>query len=152
GEASTPQQMFPLADAIKRAFPLAMVVLPYAFQNIPADSSAGQPGSQGIAGYHWIDPLGLTKDNYADRVGQSLPQLIQQITALQARHGLSGAQTALAGFSQGATMALEASHAKPDLAGRVLAFSGLYVQPPIDVPAATTLHFFHGANDQQVSV
>lgn len=151
GEAGSPQQLFPLADAIKQAFPLAMVVLPYAYQNIPVDSFVGE-GSQGIAGYHWIDPLGLADNNYAERVGQSLPRLIDQISQLQAQYGLSGAQTALAGFSQGATMALEASHAKPGLAGRVLAFSGLYVQPPIDVPPATTLHFFHGANDQQVSV
>ncbi len=152
GEAGTPQQLFPLADAIKSAFPLAMVVLPYAFQNIPADSSAGALGSQGIAGYHWVDPLGLNEGNYAERVGRSLPRLIEQISRLQADYGLSGAQTALAGFSQGATMALEASCAKPGIAGRVLAFSGLYVQPPSHVPSTTTLHFFHGANDQQVSV
>src|SRR5690606_24090741 len=96
GEAGTPQQLFPLADAIKSAFPLAMVVLPYAFQNIPADSSAGALGSQGIAGYHWVDPLGLNEGSYAERVGRSLPRLIEQISRLQTDYGLSGAQTALA--------------------------------------------------------
>ena len=49
-------------------------------------------------------------------------------------------------------MALEACHAQPDLAGRVLAFSGLYVTPPTEAPPATMLHFFHGASDKQVSV
>src|SRR5690606_26288598 len=85
GEAGSPQQLFPLADAIKQAFPLAMVVLPYAYQNIPVDSFVGE-GSQGIAGYHWIDPLGLADNNYAERVGQSLPRLIDQIGQLQAQY------------------------------------------------------------------
>ncbi|MBB5214265.1 esterase [Parapusillimonas granuli] len=147
GESASPEQLFPLADAIKQAFPASMVVLPYAFENIEAGD-----GKQGIAGYHWIDPIGLQESNYAGRVAQSLPLLIRQIREIQARFGLTGQQTALAGFSQGASMALEASQAEHDLAGRVLAFSGLYAKPPVSVSPATVLHFFHGANDQQVSV
>ncbi|MCC2595650.1 esterase [Pusillimonas sp. MFBS29] len=118
GEAAGPEQLMPLADALKQAFPLCMVVLPH--------------------GYH--DPA------------NQLPDLIAQIQHWQQAYGLSGQQTALAGFSQGATLALEASHAQHDLAGRVLAFSGLYATPPTDVPPATMFHFFHGANDKQVSV
>jgi phospholipase/carboxylesterase len=151
GEAADPRQMFPLADAIKRAFPSAIVVLPHAFENIQAASPAGAD-RQGIAGYHWINPIGLHQNNYAQRVVQALPELIGQIRQIQAAYGLSGQQTALAGFSQGASMALEASHAQPGLAGRVLAFSGLYAALPSTVPPTTMLHFFHGANDQQVSV
>ncbi|NYT57834.1 esterase [Alcaligenaceae bacterium] len=118
GEAASPEQLLPLADALKQAFPLCMVVLPH--------------------GYH--------------DVTHQLPQLIGQVQQWQHAYGLSGQQTALAGFSQGASMALEASHAQPDLVGRVLAFSGLYATPPTDAPPATMLHFFHGANDRQVSV
>ncbi|NYT85941.1 alpha/beta hydrolase-fold protein [Pollutimonas harenae] len=118
GEEADPEQLLPLADAIKQAFPLSMVVLPRGLHD----------------------------------VGRQLPDLIQQVQQLQRSYGLSGQQTALAGFSQGASMALEASHAQPGLAGRVLAFSGLYVTPPTEVPSATLLHFFHGANDQQVSL
>jgi phospholipase/carboxylesterase len=151
GESADPRQLFPLAEAIKRAFPRAVVVLPYAFENVHAGSPAGTD-RQGIAGYHWINPVELHENNYAKRVVQALPELIAQIRQIQATYGLSGQQTALAGFSQGASMALEASHAQPDLAGRVLAFSGLYAALPSTVPPTTMLHFFHGANDQQVSV
>src|SRR5690606_16850991 len=55
--------------------------------------------------------------------------------------------TALAGFSQGARMALEASRQNVDLAGRVLAFSGLYSEPPPSLPETTLIHLFHGAAD-----
>jgi phospholipase/carboxylesterase len=152
GESASPEQLLPLADAIKQAFPLSMVVLPYAFENVSADPGSTTDGKQGITGYHWIDPVQLNESNYASRVEESVPLLIQQIREIQKRFGLEGQQTALAGFSQGASMALEACHAQPDLAGRVLAFSGLYAKSPDSVPPATVLHFFHGANDQQVSV
>lgn len=149
GESASPEQLLPLADALKRAFPLSLVVLPWAFEKAPTTQ---ENAAANAAGYYWVDPVGLRQDNYADRVARKLPQLIDQIRQIQAKYNLTGQQTALAGFSQGASMALEASHAQPDLAGRVLAFSGLYVTPPTDVPPATMLHFFHGANDQQVSV
>src|SRR3546814_11975360 len=70
--------------------------------------------------------------------------LFPYTTLFRSAYGLSGQQTALAGFSQGASMALEASHAQPDLAGRVLAFSGLYASLPSTIPPTTMLHFFHG--------
>lgn len=122
GESATPEQLFPLADAIKQVFPLAVVVLPH-----------------------------VNSHNDAASVMQAVPALVQEVRELQAEHGLSGAQTALAGFSLGASLALEASQMHPDLAGRVLAFSGLYISQPDKVSPATMLHFFHGAQDAQVS-
>lgn len=121
GESATPEQLFPLADAIKQVFPLAVLVLPH-----------------------------LNSHNDATSVMQAVPALIQEVRKLQVEHGLSGAQTALAGFSLGASLALEASQMQPDLAGRVLAFSGLYVRQPGNVSSATMLHFFHGAQDAQI--
>ncbi|MDS1141630.1 esterase [Pusillimonas sp. SM2304] len=150
GESAGPEQLMPLADALKQAFPLSLVVLPYAFE--PADSKGSATGGDDAASYYWVDPVGLDQANYAGRVAQKLPELIRLIRQIQEKYQLSGQQTALAGFSQGASMALEACHAQPDLAGRVLAFSGLYAKPPADAPPATMLHFFHGAGDQQVSV
>ncbi|NYT61137.1 esterase [Alcaligenaceae bacterium] len=145
GESASPEQLFPLAKKIAQAFPLAMVVLPYAYVPVPV------PGSpEGQVVYHWVDPSILNEHNRASLVAQALPGLIQQIQQIQVRYELSGEQTALGGFSQGACMALEASLAQPDLAGRVLAFSGLYASQPGKAPPATLLHFFHGSEDQQV--
>jgi len=149
GESSGPRQLMRLADALKLAFPSCMVVLPYAFEDrTPEQKKAGSPEGE----YFWIDPVELHEGNYAGRLSQVVSRLIELIRSLQRQYGLTGQQTAIAGFSQGASMALEAAHAQPDLAGRVLAFSGLYATQPDSVPPATILHFFHGANDQQVSV
>lgn len=151
GESAQPDQLFALSDAIKQAFPSAVVVIPYAFESAER---------AGMSGYFWIDPLtsgqmrtaAQEAEHRARRMNQAVSRLAAMVRRLQQQYGITGQQTALAGFSQGASMALEAAHAEPDLAGRILAFSGLYARRPAAVPPATVLHFFHGANDQQVSV
>lgn len=111
GEAAGPEQLYPLAEALKQAFPFAMLILP---------------------------PSGAE---------EHLEGLVAFVRKVQLHYEISGEQTALAGFSQGARMALEASRSHPDLAGRVLAFSGLYAQAPASVPDTTMIHLFHGADD-----
>lgn len=145
GEAASPEQLISLAQSVKLAFPSAVVALPFAFE---AGPSAGDATP---AHYSWVEANSQDHQSYPDKIRDALPGLIGQIRQLQAQYGLSGEQTALAGFSQGACMALEASLAQPDLAGRVLAFSGLYARQPAVAPPATLLHFFHGAADTQVA-
>jgi Predicted esterase len=58
--------------------------------------------------------------------------------------------TALVGFSQGGTMVLEGVKAQPDLAGRVVAFSGRYVTLPEQASTRNTIHLIHGDYDEQV--
>lgn len=140
GESAAPEQLSPLAQAIRHAFPQALLVLPHG--SIHESDQL----------YHWLDPAGLNEENSIERLARALPALVAQIQQIQTRYGLSGQRTALAGFSQGATMALEADLIQPDLAGRVLAFSGSYRHPLRVAPLATTLHFLHGANDAQVPV
>lgn len=137
GDAAQPEQLSALTESIKHAFPQAMLVLPYASQ------------CEGDV-CHWFDQSGLHENNYVQRVEQALPSLVALIRHVQAAYGLTGEFTALAGFDQGATLALEASSAHPDLAGRVLAFSGSYARLPTTAPPATTLHLFHGASDAQL--
>lgn len=111
GEAAGPEQLQPLATALNKAFPLAMIVLPPASGTEPPDA------------------------------------LVAFVRKVQGHYGISGEQTALAGFSSGARLALEASRLNADLAGRVLAFSGCHAQAPVSLPETTMIHFFHGADD-----
>ena len=82
-----------------------------------------------------------------DQVAAAMPAFIATIRSLQARFGMPWERTALAGFSQGAVMALEAVQAEPCLAGRVLAFSGRHALAPDHVPQDTSVHLFHGMDD-----
>lgn len=111
GESAGPEQLYPLVEALKKAFPLALIILP------PAEDES------------------------------RLDELAAFVRKVQGHYKVSGEQTALAGFSQGARMALETSRLHADLAGRVLAFSGLYQETPSALPETTMIHFFHGADD-----
>ncbi|HEX3138546.1 MAG TPA: esterase [Rhizobacter sp.] len=128
--------MTPLAQRLAAEYPQAAVVC----LNAPDACDNG-------VGWQWLDPRGIGDSNRAERVAQALPRFIATVRAVQQQFGLPWERTALAGFSQGAVLSLEAVQAEPALAGRVLAFSGRHATPPVHAPHDTTLHFFHGLRD-----
>lgn len=140
GEAAGPQQLLPLAQACKKTFVNALVVLPYG----PVCDDNGL--------YGWLEPdrAGRGEAALPERVAHALPALIDLVRGIQARYGLSCEQTALAGFAEGAMLVLEACSAQPGLAGRALAFSGRYARLPLQAPPVTTLHLLHGAADRVI--
>jgi phospholipase/carboxylesterase len=77
----------------------------------------------------------------------ALPHVIATVRSLQRRFGIGWERTALAGFAQGSTLALEVVQTEPLLAGRVLAFAGRHGAAPAHAPADTTVHLFHGMAD-----
>jgi phospholipase/carboxylesterase len=132
--------MAPLAQRLVVEYPQAAVVClnaPHAF-----DGVAG-----GGSGWQWFSVRDITDANRVERVATALPQFIGTVRAAQQRFGMSWERTALAGFSQGAIMALEAVQAEPALAGRVLAFAGRHAVQPGHAPHDTTVHFFNGLKD-----
>ncbi|GAB1579497.1 esterase [Bordetella petrii] len=142
GVGGTPQHLLPLARELGAAFPAAAILAPAGFE----------PYDGGAVGRQWFSVRGINEDNRGERVARALPALVDYIRAAQARLGLLQSDTALAGFSQGAIMALEAVQAHDGLAGRVLAFSGRYAQLPKSAPQYTTIHLLHGADDQVMAV
>lgn len=145
GVGATPASMRPLAEALRAAFPQAAILAPAGFE--PFDGNhASQEGRQ------WFSVRGVDETNRPARVVKALPPLVEYIRANQARFHLLQSDTALAGFSQGAIMALEAVVAHDGLAGRVLAFSGRYASVPQWAPQYTTIHLLHGASDSVMPV
>ncbi len=141
GEQSDPQAMLGLATALRATFPDSVILTP----------ASGRLGEHVNAGYEWFTSGALTDTERAQEVDTALPELLAFVQQAQQRFGLTPAQTALVGFSQGATMALAlATHA--DLAGRVLAFSGRFATLPTQLPLACTFHFLHGQNDEVTPV
>lgn len=137
GVGGTGADFAPLAQALRSEFPQAAVVAP----------DAPHPFDGGGLGRQWFSVAGVTESNRAERVAAVLPGLSAWLRATQQRLGVGPAATALGGFSQGAILALETAKAEDGIAGRVLAFSGRFVDLPSAAPRHTTLHFFHGGAD-----
>jgi phospholipase/carboxylesterase len=100
--------------------------------------------------FEWFSTADITDELRVQRVAQAMPQFEARVAHWQQATGLGHEATALVGFSQGATMALEASKRSEPLAGRVLSIAGRYAALPEAAPSATTLHFFHGKEDALV--
>lgn len=139
GLGETPQAMLPLGERLARQFPNAFVVSVVAPQ--PAD---------GGTGHQWLSVRGLDDTNRTARVSAALPAFLRAVAHWQAVSGLGPVATALIGFSQGAIMALEATRVEAACAGRVVAIAGRFTELPERAAAATTLHLFHGKQDEVI--
>lgn len=144
GHGQTPTAMQPLAVALAREYPQAAVLC------LQAPHAADGADGAASAGYQYFSRIGLDDDTRAARVAATLPAFIATVRALQADFRMPWERTALAGFSQGGIMALEAVQAEPRLAGRVLSFGGRHARLPAHAPADTTLHLLHGIADPVV--
>lgn len=140
GVGAQADDMLPLARRLIQAYPQAAVLClnaPDRFDAVIGKSEARQ----------WFSIRRIDEDNRPARVAAALPGFIATVRAMQERFGMPWERTALAGFSQGAVMSLEAVQAEPMLAGRVLAFSGRHALAPDHVPQDTSVHLFHGMED-----
>lgn len=135
GESAAPDQVLGLVAAIRQAFPQALIVQPH-----------GPFGAGPVR--RWIALTDPDAGSYVGLVAEAGAALAAEVRALQRDRGLSGEQTALAGFSEGAAVALEAVCADPGLAGRALLLSTRFATLPQAAPMLTTLHLLHGAADR----
>ena len=141
GAGADGMSMAPLAQALRSEFPSAALVAP----------DAPQAYDGGARGHQWFSLTAIDDASRIARVHAVLPALRQWIRATQDRLRVPPVATAIAGFSQGAILGLETALADDGLAGRVLAFSGRFVQPPQAAPLHTTLHLFHGGQDRVIA-
>lgn len=144
GVGATAESMLPFAQRLIREYPQAAVLClnaPNAFDAVIAPREGEREGRQ------WFSIRRVDEASRPARVAAALPAFVATVRAMQQRFEMSWERTALAGFSQGAVMALEAVQAEPRLAGRVLAFSGRHATRPRHLPVDTTVHLFHGAGD-----
>ena len=140
GVGAQAEHMAPLARRLAHEYPQAAVLCLNAPE--PYDAVAGTTD-----GRQWFSIRRLDEANRRARVAAALPGFVATVRAMQQRFAVTWERTALAGFSQGAVMALEAVQAEPRLAGRVLAFAGRHASAPAHPPADTTVHLFHGMAD-----
>lgn len=144
GVGGSGAQMVRLAQVLRAQFPQAALLAPDA----PQAFDAGAPGDPGR---QWFSMDGLTDVNREARAAAALSPLWDWIRTQQQRLGVGGPATAIAGFSQGAILALETAVRADGLAGRVLAFAGRFATLPHAVPQRTTIHLFHGGADAVIA-
>lgn len=140
GAGADASQMRPLAQALHAQYPQAAILSlngPEPYDMIPGGGS----------GWQWYSLAGANDDNHAARIDAALPDFIAIVRSWAAQFDLPWQRVALAGFSQGAVMALEAVQVEVELAGRVLAFSGAYATMPGHAPPQVSVHILHGQQD-----
>ena len=113
--------------------------------------SVQAPDAQG-SGRQWFSVQGVTEANRPARVAATMPRFVQAVREWQQASGIDTARTTLIGFSQGAIMALESTQTDRPPAGRVIALSGRFAQPPQVAPKATRVHLIHGDADRVMPV
>jgi phospholipase/carboxylesterase len=141
GVGDSPVAMGEIGSWFAPSFPDATIV------------SIGGPSVSGASqGREWFSVAGVTEENRQRRIDAVMPKFIEVVRYWQKQSNVPAGATALIGFSQGAIMALEAIKAEPNLASRVVAFSGRYAGLPEKVPTATTIHLIHGDEDNVINV
>lgn len=141
GLGAQASDMVQLADRLGEEFPRAAFFLP----------DATFPFDGGGDGRQWYSNKGVTDENRPARVASAMPALRAMISYAQNRFNVLQTDTALAGFSQGAIMALHYSVMHDGQVGRVLAFAGRFAELPAKAPALTTLHLLHGEEDSVIA-
>jgi len=134
-----PSEMLPLARRLAAEFPQAFVV------------SVGAPeASASETGREWFadeDPDGPARSG---RVAAAMPCFLATIRHWQEAAGVAPEATAVVGFAQGATMALECAGEREAPAGRVVSIAGRFARLPDRVPADATFYMLHGKADEVV--
>lgn len=133
--------MAPIGSHFAQAFPQALVV------SIDAPFASGMGN-----GRQWFSVQGITEEGRQGRIDYVMAQFVATVRQWQQQSGLNAQQTTLVGFSQGTIMSLEGVKAQPQLAGRVIGFSGRFATLPQQPIADVVIHLIHGEQDGVIRV
>jgi len=136
GVGQAPDDMAPLAERIAATLPGARI----------AAVPAALPYDLGRQGFQWFSVDGITEENRPGRIRAALGAFVDAIRAVQHAHGAEPDDTVLAGFSQGAIMALAGCRAAW-LARHVVAIAGRFAPLPAQWPHPTAVSLVHGTMD-----
>jgi phospholipase/carboxylesterase len=155
-EFATPKQLYVLLHGLG-AGAVSLLPLAWRLQTDYPDAAFLIPDAPhafdgGINGYQWYSIRGMTEENRPARVAAAIPFVKALVREAQDRLKVLPPDTALVGFSQGASVALEFSSAHDGSVGRVLAFSGRYAALPDRAPDLITIHLLHGEDDRVIPV
>lgn len=127
-------------EQLAGVFPMAMVV-----------SVAAPTHPNEVDGFQWFPAQDISDEVLIQCVATARPAFAACIRHWQHVAGVQTSATALIGFGQGATMALEAAHQSTPLCSRVFAIAGRFASLPPLAARDTMVHFLHGKADAVTS-
>ena len=139
------------ADLIGLADPLATVLPNTAF----VSPNAPEPCDMAPFGFQWFSLLDRNPARMAAGVAAVAPAVQAFIDAEMARHGVSPAETALVGFSQGCMTALYVAPRRTTPLACVVGYSGGLLAPETlatDLQSRPPILLVHGDQDEVVPV
>jgi phospholipase/carboxylesterase len=145
GYGSNGDDLISLAPYWRDALPDTAFVAPNAPERCP-----GAPG-----GFQWWAITNSDRSARAAGVARAAPVLDGFIDSELARHGLSEAQLALVGFSQGTMMALHVGPRRPRKLAGIVGYSGMLAdEAAVADPAATRppILLVHGDADPMIPI
>ena len=135
---SRPELLAPVAVAFQLKFPGATVVLLQGLR----DAAVGDDR------HDWLDAGAPDADAELDR---AVEQVAQRLDAVRQATGIGADDTALVGFSQGATLALEVLRRHPLAASVMIGYATRLARPLRRAERlAATVHLLHGEHDSLV--
>jgi phospholipase/carboxylesterase len=144
GYGSDGQDLIGLAGYWRQMLPDAIFLAP----------NAPEPCRQNPGGYQWFDIDPDRPDYRAAGAATARPVIVEFLRDLWMQTGLDAENTVLAGFSQGAMMALHTGLSlEQELLG-IVSFSGALIPPPALLDgrgAKPPVCLIHGANDPVVA-
>ena len=136
GVGSVPQSMLGAARWFANRDSSAMVV----------SIASPEPSDVSSNGLQWFSVRGVTEGNRQARVDAAMPAFVATVQHWQRVSGTDAQRTIVAGFSQGAIMALESSKLAKPPATRIVAFAGRFATLPVKQINAV-IHLLHGDAD-----
>lgn len=124
GVGSRASDITPFADALGGAADIEALAL-----------DGPDPFDMGPTGRQWFSVRDVTEADRPARVARALPSFLARLDALRSARGLDPAELALAGFSQGAIMALAAAAGGHPF-GAIIAAAGRLAAPVAPATAA----------------
>ena len=139
GYGSNGDDLLSLAPYWDKLLPDTHFSSPNAPQSVPGFGSM----------YQWFSIETMDPVKLAQGAQAAAPVLAAFIEAEIKRHGLTKAQTALVGFSQGTMMALQVGLASQEPYGGILGYSGALVGNPV-IASKPSVLLVHGDQDDRV--
>ena len=141
GAGSRPETFAPVAIAWQLKFPGATAAI---LQGLHAGASGH--------GFDWFDGRGVAADRI-ERIADATDAVAHRVRSLQNASGVGAERTVLIGFSQGATVVLQALRRHPGLCAIGVAYAARLASPiRADERIRADIHLIHGELDSIVPV